>query len=119
MSTDAEEPVYHTADKLLQELEKKCPSFIQMKVQMGIKLSYVLQTKIQVERPLRGYRKSQDGSQMVALMGFVYSLLRGTKTQRRAIASTFLKHFEAGAEREVKTVSVNVSSACNDELGSS
>ncbi|CAG0918991.1 unnamed protein product [Notodromas monacha] len=98
MSTDSEESVYHTADKLLQELEKKFPSFIQMKVMPGLKLSYILQQKIQHVHPIRGFRKSQDGSQSVALTGFVYSLLRSTKSQRRAIATTFLKQFD---EKEV------------------
>lgn len=47
MSTDLEVTVSHTADKHLQEIDKKYPGFIHMKAQLGIKLSYQLQKILQ------------------------------------------------------------------------
>ena len=43
MSTDCETRVSHTADRELQEIEKKYPGFIHMKLMQGIRLSYNLQ----------------------------------------------------------------------------
>jgi cohesin loading factor subunit SCC2 len=43
MSTDSETRVSHTADRELQEIEKKYPGFIHMKLMQGIRLSYNLQ----------------------------------------------------------------------------
>lgn len=59
MSTDLEVTVSHTADKHLQEIDKKYPGFIHMKAQLGIKLSYQLQKILQVnanEGVIRGFR---------------------------------------------------------------
>lgn len=47
MSTDVEVTVSHTADKQLQEIDRKYPGFIHMKSQSGIKLSYSLQKILQ------------------------------------------------------------------------
>lgn len=52
--------VSHTADKQLQEIDRKYPGFIHMKSQSGIKLSYSLQ-KILQRNPkncgiIRGFR---------------------------------------------------------------
>ena len=43
MSTDMEQRVSHTADKELQDIEKKFPGFIRMKLMKGIRLSFQLQ----------------------------------------------------------------------------
>ena len=43
MSTDLEQRVSHTADKELQDIEKKYPGFIHMKLMKGIRLSFQLQ----------------------------------------------------------------------------
>lgn len=39
----AEQHVSHTADRKLQDIEKKYPGFIHMKLMKGIKLSFRLQ----------------------------------------------------------------------------
>jgi len=121
MSTDEEQGVGTTADKQLQEMEKKHPQFLQSQVLNGIRLS------LQLQRILKGYTGSTvpggfqnsqfDGSRKVhlaidpdlpivrgyrirpkeapsALNGFLYSLLRSTKPQRRAIALSLLKLFD-------------------------
>lgn len=60
MSTDLEVTVSHTADKNLQEIDKKYPGFIHMKAQLGIKLSYQLQKTLQSnsreKNVIRGFR---------------------------------------------------------------
>lgn len=59
MSTDIEVTVSHTADKNLQEIDKKYPGFIHMKAQLGIKLSYQLQKILQSKKKsdvIRGFR---------------------------------------------------------------
>lgn len=51
--------VSHTADKHLQEIDKKYPGFIHMKSQLGIKLSYQLQKILQRNTKggvIRGFR---------------------------------------------------------------
>lgn len=62
MSTDTEVTVSHTADKNLQEIDKKYPGFIHMKAQLGIKLSYQLQKILQFENKgvIRGFRLAQN-----------------------------------------------------------
>ena len=49
MSTDLEQRVSHTADKELQDIEKKYPGFIHMKLMKGIRLSFQLQEVLLVE----------------------------------------------------------------------
>ncbi|XP_046405626.1 nipped-B-like protein isoform X2 [Ischnura elegans] len=98
MSTDIEMMVSHSADKQLQDIEKKYPGFIHMKSQLGIRLSYKLQKIVQGEGIVRGYR-IREGEVPSALNGFLYSILRSTKQQRRAIASSILKQFD----EQVKT----------------
>lgn len=59
MSTDIEVTVSHTADKNLQDIDKKYPGFIHMKAQLGIKLSYQLQKILQSKNKndvIRGFR---------------------------------------------------------------
>ena len=55
MSTDHEQRVSHTADKELQDIEKKYPGFIHMKLMKGIMLSFRLQQLLQ----------KADGEQLV------------------------------------------------------
>ena len=104
MSTDPEQQVAHTADRQLQELDKKYPGFLQMKALSGIKLSYTLQKTIQSNQngPLRGFRPPPpEGGGSSALNAFVYSLLRVTKQQRRAVILSTLKNFD---ESSVSTI---------------
>ncbi|KYN03047.1 Nipped-B-like protein [Cyphomyrmex costatus] len=96
MSTDCEKVVSHSADKQLQDIEKKYPGFIHMKSQFGIKLSYRLQQILQNDIT-RGMR-TKEGEFPGALNGFLYTILRNTKQQRRAIVLSFLKHFDETAK---------------------
>jgi len=95
MSTDLEQRVSHTADKELQDIEKKYPGFIHMKLMKGIRLSFQLQEVLQkqIGGPLRGFR-TKEGELPTALNGFLYSCLRSTKSQRRAILMNLLKQFD-------------------------
>ncbi|KAK2582564.1 hypothetical protein KPH14_004854 [Odynerus spinipes] len=61
MSTDCEKAVSHSADKQLQDIEKKYPGFIHMKSQFGIKLSYRLQKILQNDNTVRGTRSNREG----------------------------------------------------------
>ncbi|XP_032683463.1 nipped-B-like protein B [Odontomachus brunneus] len=97
MSTDCEKAVSHSADKQLQDIEKKYPGFIHMKSQFGIKLSYRLQKLLQNDITVRGMRV-REGEFPGALNGFLYTILRNTKQQRRAIVLSFLKHFDETAK---------------------
>ncbi|OWR45028.1 putative delangin [Danaus plexippus plexippus] len=96
MSTDTEVTVSHTADKNLQEIDKKYPGFIHMKAQLGIKLSYQLQKILQNNKKgvIRGFRKKEQDDLPTALNGFLYSLLRNTRPQRRALILSLLKQFD-------------------------
>ncbi|XP_029051204.1 nipped-B-like protein isoform X1 [Osmia bicornis bicornis] len=97
MSTDCEKAVSHSADKQLQDIEKKYPGFIHMKSQLGIKLSYRLQKILQNDMTVRGMRV-KEGEFPGALNGFLYTILRNTKQQRRAIVLSFLKQFDESAK---------------------
>lgn len=97
MSTDCEKMVSHSADKQLQDIEKKYPGFIHMKSQFGIKLSYRLQKILQNDDTVRGMRL-KEGEFPAALNGFLYTILRNTKQQRRAIVLSFLKQFDESAK---------------------
>lgn len=126
MSTDIEVTVSHTADKNLQEIDKKYPGFIHMKAQLGIKLSYQLQKILQSNTGngvIRGFRyalvifrfvikiyscilrwlhiyffcncRKKDQDELpTSLNGFLYSLLRNTRPQRRALVLSLLKQFD-------------------------
>ncbi|KAK8753827.1 hypothetical protein OTU49_001786 [Cherax quadricarinatus] len=96
MSTDSEEAIAHSADKQLQDIEKKYPGFIGMKAMQGFRLSYRLHSLIQSVPPTRGFR-IKDGEHPGALNGFLYSIMRSTKQHRRAVAFSLLKQFEEQA----------------------
>jgi len=101
MATDMEQRISHTADRELQDIEKKYPGFIHMKLLQGIKLSFTLQEILQRGQPnkacVRGSR-SKDGDLPSALNGFLYSILKNTKAQRRGILTSLLKQFEEHAK---------------------
>jgi hypothetical protein len=118
MSTDVEKVVSHSADKQLQDIEKKYPGFIHMKSQSGIRLSYKLQKILQADGSgiVRGYRV-REGEFPGALNGFLYSILRNTKQQRRALVLSVLKQFD---EQVVSYVMINknLDTSSNALLGS-
>ncbi|XP_065558783.1 nipped-B-like protein B isoform X2 [Artemia franciscana] len=109
LGTEKEQVLAHAADKQLQDIDKKYQGFVHMKALQGIRLSYELQKVIQKHTPLqvpppkglkadlskitRGYRP-KEGELPSALCGYLYSIVRQTKTQRRAIAQSLLKQFE-------------------------
>merc|ERR1719470_802716 len=65
-----------------------------MKLMKGVMLSFRLQELLQGrDEPLRGFRQ-KEGELPGALNGFLYSCLRSTKSQRRAILMNLLKQFD-------------------------
>ena len=68
-----------------------------MKLLQGIKLSFTLQEILQRQQQkkaiVRGSR-NKDGEMPGALNGFLYSILKNTKAQRRGILTSLLKQFE-------------------------
>ena len=77
-----------------QDIEKKYPGFIHMKLLQGIKLSFRLQQIVQESCLIvRGFRQ-KEGELPSALNGFLYSILKTTKAQRRAILTSLLKQFD-------------------------
>jgi hypothetical protein len=52
------------------------------------------------EQVLRGYR-TKEGELPTALNGFLYSCLRSTRAQRRAILQNFLRQFDDSAHIEL------------------
>ena len=73
-----------------------------MKLLHGIKLSFTLQEIVQRKQQsktiVRGSR-NKDGELPTALNGFLYSILKNTKAQRRGILTSLLKQFEEHAVR--------------------
>ena len=99
MSTDAEQKVSHSADRELQDIEKKYPGFIHQKLLQGIKLSHQLQHVVSasadsVTAIVRGFRVKNEGELPSALNGYLYSILKSTKAQRRGILTSLLKQFD-------------------------
>jgi cohesin loading factor subunit SCC2 len=99
LSTDPETEASHSADRHLQEIDKQYQGFVNMKCQQGVQLSYHLQSMIQKKtngRAARGYRLPKAGLEEPpsALNGFVYSLLRNTKPNRRALVGSMTKQFD-------------------------
>lgn len=94
MSTDQEVFISHTADKQLQEIEKKYPGFIHAKSSLGISLSYKLQRILQEVSIVRGFKIKEQGEYPSALNGYLYSLLRSSRQQRRALVLNILKQFD-------------------------
>lgn len=79
----------------MQEIEKKYPGFIHMKLLHGIRLSFRLQQIVQNDKiVVRGYRVKNEGELPSAMNGYLYSIMRNTKSQRRAILMNLLKQFD-------------------------
>lgn len=98
-STDVLQENAHRADHHLQEIDKQYPGFINMKSQAGIQLSYDMQSILQrhgkdLKVVVRGYVVKEKGEQPTALNSFLYSLLRTTKPQRRALVQAVIKQFD-------------------------
>lgn len=98
-STDVLQENAHRADHHLQEIDKQYPGFINMKSQAGIQLSYEMQSILQrhgkdLKVVVRGYVVKEKGEQPTALNSFLYSLLRTTKPQRRALVQAVIKQFD-------------------------
>lgn len=99
LSTDTTQENAHRADHHLQEIDKQYPGFVNMKSQAGIQLSYELQTILQQHTKdpsviVRGFMVKEKGEQPTALNAFLYTLLRVTKPQRRALVQAIIKQFD-------------------------
>lgn len=100
MSTDSEQKISHTADREMQEINKKYPGFIHMKLLQGIRLSHQLQEIVQGRQAaVRGHRVVREGELPTALNGFLYSILKSTKAQRRGVLTSLLKQFDDSSVR--------------------
>lgn len=97
MSTDPEKSISHSADKTLSEIEKKYPGFIHSQASLGIDLSHRLQKVIHNDEIVRGYVIKESGEYPTALNGYLYSLLRNSRQQRRALILKIMKHFDEQA----------------------
>lgn len=97
LSTDDRKEIAHRADKHLQEIDKQYPGFVNMKCLLGIQLSYDLQRILQLtdgNRIVRGYCVREKDEQPAAFNGFLYTLMRNTKPQRRALVQMITKQFD-------------------------
>ena len=66
-----------------------------MKLLHGIRLSFRLQQIVQNDKiVVRGYRVKNEGELPSAMNGYLYSIMRNTKSQRRAILMNLLKQFD-------------------------
>ena len=66
-----------------------------MKLLQGIRLSFRLQQIIQNDPVVvRGYRAVKEGDLPSAMNGYLYSILKNTKAQRRGILMSLLKQFD-------------------------
>ena len=84
-----------------QDIEKKYPGFIHQKLLQGIKLSHQLQHVVMkgsaagsADSIVRGFRVKNEGELPSALNGYLYSILKSTKAQRRGILTSLLKQFD-------------------------
>ncbi|XP_053692566.1 nipped-B protein [Sabethes cyaneus] len=99
LSTDPEKEVAHSADRHLQEIDKQYPGFVNMKSHAGMQYSYELQVLLQTNEHnsiVRGFRIKDPQEPPTALNGFLYTLLRNTKPQRRALVQSITKQFDDG-----------------------
>ena len=66
-----------------------------MKLLMGIRLSFRLQQIIQDDPiAVRGYRVVKEGDLPSAMNGYLYSIMKNNKAQRRGILGNLLKQFD-------------------------
>ncbi|XP_034471957.1 nipped-B protein [Drosophila innubila] len=99
LSTDCKVESAHRADALLKDIDKTYSGFVNMKVQFGLQLCFKLQEILQVNNKakneiIRGYAKRGPDLVTTALNDFLYTLLRTTKPQRRALVQTVTKQFD-------------------------
>lgn len=96
MSTDPAACISSVADKQLAEIDKKYPGFIYAPSVFGIRLSYELQCMINPSTTLviRGWKIKNQGEYPSALNGYLYTMLRGSKQQRRALVLSILRQFD-------------------------
>ncbi|KRF81724.1 nipped-B protein isoform X1 [Drosophila virilis] len=99
LSTDLKVESAHRADALLKDIDKTYSGFVNMKVQFGLQLCFKLQEILQVNNMakneiIRGYAKRGPDQVTTALNDFLYTLLRTTKPQRRALVQTVTKQFD-------------------------
>ena len=90
-----------------QDIEKKYPGFIHSKLLQGIRLSFKLQQIVHGAggKVVRGIRRRDENELPSALNGFLYSILKNTKAQRRGILTSLLKQFDDTAVRTTKHLS--------------
>ncbi|XP_073824751.1 nipped-B cohesin loading factor isoform X2 [Musca autumnalis] len=99
LSTDCKLEAAHRADALLKEIDRSYAGFVNMKVQFGLQLCFKLQEVLQHNNKsrscvIRGYVKREQDVLPTALNDFLYTLLRSTKPQRRALVQTVTKQFD-------------------------
>ncbi|XP_061397240.1 nipped-B protein [Musca vetustissima] len=99
LSTDCKLESAHRADALLKEIDRSYAGFVNMKVQFGLQLCFKLQEVLQHNNKsrncvIRGYVKRDADVLPTALNDFLYTLLRSTKPQRRALVQTVTKQFD-------------------------
>ncbi|EDW28358.1 GL18991 [Drosophila persimilis] len=99
LSTDPKVESAHRADALLKDIDKTYSGFVNMKVQFGLQLCFKLQQILQINSRgnveiIRGYAKRGPEHVTTALNDFLYTLLRSTKPQRRALVQTVTKQFD-------------------------
>ncbi|XP_043661492.1 nipped-B protein isoform X2 [Drosophila teissieri] len=99
LSTDHRIESAHRADALLKDIDKTYSGFVNMKVQFGLQLCFKLQKILQINNRgkleiIRGYANRGPDNTTTALNDFLYTLLRTTKPQRRALVQTVTKQFD-------------------------
>ncbi|XP_037731672.1 nipped-B protein isoform X3 [Drosophila subpulchrella] len=99
LSTDPKVESAHRADALLKDIDKTYSGFVNMKVQFGLHLCFKLQKVLQISNTgklevIRGFASRGPDNVATALNDFLYSLLRTTKPQRRALVQTVTKQFD-------------------------
>ncbi|XP_070855423.1 nipped-B protein isoform X3 [Drosophila suzukii] len=99
LSTDPKVESAHRADALLKDIDKTYSGFVNMKVQFGLHLCFKLQKVLQINNTgklevIRGFASRGPDNVTTALNDFLYSLLRTTKPQRRALVQTVTKQFD-------------------------
>ena len=107
-----------------QDIEKKYPGFIHQKLLQGIKLSHQLQHVVggssstdDSSAIVRGFRVKNEGELPSALNGYLYSILKSTKAQRRGILTSLLKQFDdigKVREQEIMLHDVNHKATISD-----
>lgn len=97
LSTDDRKEIAHRSDVHLQEIDKQYTGFVSTTCLRGIQLSFELQRILQRNdkcKFVRGYCVKVKEEQPTALNGYLYTLMRSTKPQRRALVQSITKQFE-------------------------